>query len=298
MAIAPTFEYARPRNLEEALRLKDQYRERALVLAGGTDLIANLREDMIHPELLIDIKDIPGLDKIVIEAGTLKLGPLVTFTQLIEFGPLGKSFPMLLDASRTVASVGIRNRATLVGNICSAVPSLDSAPPLLCHEAVVHCLSLEGERHIRIDDWFTGPRKTALKPDEIVTGITLQPVFHSGSGIYLKLGRYGGEDLAQAGWGILIDGANHYRVAHCALGPVPARASKIEALLDGNQLNEALIQQAMDLVPEEISPITDIRSSKEYRTHISKVILKRGLLAARERLAGKDIDPRTLLGGI
>lgn len=298
MAIAHTFEYSRPRSLDEALKLKADYRERALVLAGGTDLVANLREDTIHPELVIDLKGIPGLDSIDVGEGTLYLGPAVTFSQIIAFPRLDEFFPMLLDAARTVASVGIRNRATLAGNICTAVPSLDSAPPLLCHNARIKCESVEGTRWIDVHDWFTGPRKTALLPHEIVTEINLDSFPPFRSGIYLKLGRYGGEDLAQAGWGIAVTSRKEYRIAHCALGPIPARARKIEALLNGKDLSDELVSQAVELIPEEISPITDIRSSQEYRLHISKVILRRGLSAMMQRINGKIIDPRTLLGGI
>lgn len=298
MAIAHEYEYIRPQTLEEALSLKEQHREDALFLAGGTDLVAHLREGLIHPKLLIDIKDIPELGTLEYEDGTLTIGAGVTFSELISSPLVRDKFPILWDASRTVASVGIRNRATLVGNICSAVPSLDCAPALLCHDAAVWCQSVEESCRIPIDKWFLGPRRTELKADKIVTGVSLDVPAHKYTGIYLKLGRYGGEDLAQAGWGIVLDEKLQYRIAHCALAPIPKRAHRIEALLNGNELTDALVQAAIELVPEEISPISDIRSGKEYRVHVSKVMLKRGLWAALERLSGKDVDPRKILGGI
>jgi carbon-monoxide dehydrogenase medium subunit len=298
MAIAHEFDYVRPQSLNEALRLKDQYREQALVLAGGTDLVAHLREGQIQPKVLIDIKDIHQLYKLELGEGTLTVGAGVTFSTLISEPMVKDWYPILLDASRTVASVGIRNRATLVGNICSAIPSMDSAPALLCHEAEVWCHSVEGQRRVPIEQWFMGPRKTALRPNEIVSSITMNVLSHTYTGIYLKLGRYGGEDLAQAGWGIVMNDKHLYRIAHCALAPIPKRARQIEALLNGKELSDELIQQAMELVPEEITPITDIRSTSAYRLHISKVMLKRGLWAARERLNGKEVDARALLGGI
>jgi len=297
MAIAPIFEYARPASLAEALRLKDQYRERALVLAGGTDLVAQLREGQIHPDLLIDVKDIPELDDLCFNEERIHIGAAICFHYIINSDAMLFDFQMLKDACQTVASTGIRNRATLVGNICTAVPSLDSAPPLLCHEAIIHCASIAGNRDIPIAKWFLAPRKTALQSNEIVTGVTV-PSALGFAGIYLKLGRYGGEDLAQAGWGIMLNYAHHYRIAHCALAPIPARAHSIEALLNGKELTEDLVRQAMELVPHEISPITDIRSSAEYRLQISKVMLQRGLWAALDRLHGKEVEAAKLLGGI
>ncbi len=297
MALAHEFDYARPACLEEALKLKNEYREKAVFLAGGTDLIVNIKEGMLKPELVIDIKDLGEMEDFPYNEDRMFVGAAITLEYLIHSDPLLFDYQILQDAAKTVASHGVRTRATLAGNICSAVPSLDSAPALLCLEAVVHCVSVDGERQIPIGEWFIAPRKTALRDNELVLGVYF-PSAINWAGIYLKLGRYGGEDLAQAGWGIMLNRERQYRIAHCALGPVPKRAFKIEAWLNGNELSEELIAEAIKLIPEEISPITDIRSSKEYRTHVSGIMLKRGLLAARDRLKGKPVDAAKLLGGI
>jgi CO/xanthine dehydrogenase FAD-binding subunit len=297
VAIAHDFEYHRPQTLNEALELKARYREQAMVLTGGTDLIVNIKEGMIKPDAVIDIKDIHELNFMESNDNELSIGSLVTFSQLIDSKAVQEKFVMLWDAAKTVASAGVRSRATLAGNICSAVPSLDSAPPLLCYNAVVHAISSEGKRDIPIQEWFLSPRKTALRVDEIVTGISLFASTEKNASVYLKLGRYGGEDLAQAGWGILITESMQYRIAHCALAPIPKRGLLIEQLLNGNELSDSLIREAMNLVDSEISPIADIRSSKEYRVHMSKVMLKRGLIAAGDRLNGLKVDPARLLGG-
>lgn len=297
MSLAHEFAYERPETVEEALLLKRQFGSTAFILAGGTDLIVNIKEGMLKPELLIDIKEIAELKKLRLKGETLFIGSAVSFDELIESSDVKSYFPMLQDACKTVASHGVRTRASLVGNICSAVPSLDSAPALLCHDAVVHCASNNETRDIPISHWFLAPRRTALLETEIVLGISI-PKIPESAGIYVKLGRYGGEDLAQAGWGIMLNRELQYRIAHCALGPIPKRAFKLEALLSGKELSEELIAEAIKLIPDEISPITDIRSSKEYRTHISGVMLKRGLYAARDRLQGKKVDAAKLLGGI
>ncbi len=297
MSLAHEFAYERPKTVDEVLLLKQQFGSKAFVLAGGTDLIVNIKEGMLKPELLIDIKEVAELKKLSYNGEVLFLSANVSFDELIESSEVKSNYPLLHDACRTVASHGVRTRATVIGNICSAVPSLDSAPALLSHDAIVHCASFEAKRNIPIREWFLAPRKTALQDIEIVTGISISKVPES-AGIYVKLGRYGGEDLAQAGWGIMLSRDLQYRIAHCALGPVPKRASMIEALLKGKELSEELIAEAVKLIPKEISPITDIRSSKEYRIHISGVMLKRGLLAARDRLNGKAVEAAKLLGGL
>jgi carbon-monoxide dehydrogenase medium subunit len=297
VSLAHEFAYERPKTVDEVLLLKQQFGSKAFVLAGGTDLIVNIKEGMLKPELLIDIKEVAELKKLSYNGEVLFLSANVSFDELIESSEVKSNYPLLHDACRTVASHGVRTRATVIGNICSAVPSLDSAPALLCHYAIVHCASFEAKRNIPIREWFLAPRKTALQDIEIVTGISIPKVPES-AGIYVKLGRYGGEDLAQAGWGIMLSRDLQYRIAHCALGPVPKRASMIEALLKGKELSEELIAEAVKLIPKEISPITDIRSSKEYRIHISGVMLKRGLLAARDRLNGKAVEAAKLLGGL
>ena len=123
--------------------------------------------------------------------------------------------------------------------------------------------------------------------DEIVTGVVIPVPKKKTAGIYVKLGRYSGEDLAQVGLAVLIEEENIYRVAFCAVGPIPKRAPKIEALLKGKKLSDALIRKARKLVSQEISPITDIRSSLEYRQLMAEVMLERGLKAAAARLLGK-----------
>ena len=135
-----------------------------------------------------------------------------------------------------------------------------------------------------INDWFTGLRQTACTDDEIVTHLTVEVPTHGG--VYVKLMRYAGEDLAQAAVGIVVYPGNEYRVAFGAVAPIPFRSEAIEATLQGKELNEDLISEVVAMVADEISPITDIRATAEYRTRICEVMLERGLPAARDRLDG------------
>ena len=283
--IAKEFEYRRPATLGEATHLLADHPGSVRVLAGGTDLIAWLRDDAVAPDLVVDIKDIPDLREIRLEGQTLHVGSLATFTDLIESDTVHDHAPLLAEMSETVASPGIRNRATLVGNICSAVPSCDAGPVLLAYNTTVHVTGPNGSRSIDIGDWFTGLRETARTDDEIVTHITIEVPKHGG--VYVKLMRYAGEDLAQAAIGIVVYPNLDYRVAFGAVAPTPIRSAAIEAELRGKELDDNLINRVVAMVPDEISPITDMRATAEYRTHITGVMLRRGLVAAVERLEGK-----------
>lgn len=287
MPAAHEFEYMKPATLNDALSFLAQHKDNACVLAGGTDLTLRIKEGLETPDSVLDIKGIKSLQRLEIENNHLFVGALVTFTHLIESPLVSEKFPLLRDAASTVGSVGIRNRATLAGNICSAVPSLDSGPALLVHEAVIHIQSLEGSRTIPVAQWFAGPKQSALRPGELVTGICLPLPEKPYAGCYVKLGRYAGEDLAQAGVGILALEEQEYRIAFCAVGPTPIRSKRIEALLNGKEMTDALIAEAQDLLLEEISPITDIRSSKEYRRLMTRVMFDRGIRSAISRLAGE-----------
>ncbi|MCX5790242.1 MAG: xanthine dehydrogenase family protein subunit M [Elusimicrobia bacterium] len=284
MPITCEFEYHKPKTLPEALKLLTD--KGSCVLAGGTDLLVWMKEGLRAPKTVVDIKGIAGMGGFTLSASALRIGACVTFSELIESDVVRKKLPMLWECSRTVASVGVRNRATLAGNICSAVPSLDSAPALLVYDAVVEVRGPKATRKVPVAEWFTGVKRTALKPGELVTAVIIPLTKKKAGSCYVKLGRYRGEDLAQVGVAVLALADNEYRVAFCAVGPVPTRAKKIEALLSGKELDDALIAQAKELVPQEISPITDIRSSKEYRLHMARVMLARGLKAACARLAG------------
>ncbi len=287
MPITTEFEYIKPKDMDEALHVFSLYKEKARALAGGTDLVVHLKENLARPEVVVDIKALQELAGFTLRDGKLRLGALVTFSDLIA-SPLIKSrFPLLWEASLTVASTGVRNRATVAGNICSAVPSADSAPVLAVYEAEVLTRSLKGERRIPIADWFTGPKKTALLPEEIVTSIELKLPEKKHAGCYMKLSRYEGEDLAQGGIAVLAFADNTYRLAVCALGPKPARCPKTEAVLNGGKLAEKLVDKAKETILQEVSPISDIRSSREYRLHMTQIMLGRALETAVARLFAK-----------
>jgi carbon-monoxide dehydrogenase medium subunit len=210
----------------------------------------------------------------------------VTFTDLIESELIRKSFPLFYEMAVKVASKGIRNRATVVGNVCSAVPSCDAGPVLLVYDAQVLILGPGGERTVHIEEWFTGPKKTDLQSGELVVGLGMSSSAQACGGSYVKLGRYRGEDLAQASVAVLVSPDYEYRVAFGAVGPTPVRARKLEAAIKGDKPTEEMLEAARKFIERATSPITDIRASAEYRTHMLEVMLERGIRAAVARLNG------------
>lgn len=285
MSVTYEFDYFKPRTLGEVGDLLYQYGNQARILAGGTDLVVQMKEGLENPKALIDIKGIERLKGLELKENELRIGALATFSELLDSQVIKEQFPVLWESARHMSCVGIRNRATVVGNICSAVPSLESGPALLIYDAQVHARGTSKEHLIPIQEWFVGPKKTARKDRELITGISLQTLPQKHAGCYAKLGRTA-EDLAQVGVGVLVMEDKEYRIAFCAVGPVPQRAEKIEELLQGKELTPELLDKAKSLVPEEISPITDLRATKEYRMHMAQVMLERCLKFAVSRALG------------
>ena len=280
------FDYAKPTSLSEAASLYAEYKDRARLLLGGTDLIVMLNDGVITPDMVIDLKGIDELKRLEVKDGFLHIGAAVTFNELIDSELVKKDFPVIWESARTVASTGVRNRATLVGNICSAVPSADSAPSLLIREALVTVVNTEGEKDVPIVEFFKGPRKTVLKPGDIVKELKVPVISQRFGGSYVKLGRYDGEDLAQTGVATLAMEDKTYRVAFCAVAPTPVRATEVEEFLKGKDITDEVIEEAIPIALKAISPISDVRASKEYRLHASGVIFKRSLKAAVSRMNG------------
>lgn len=291
MAILTPFNYVKAKSLSEVVKLLRKHKANAMVLAGGTDLVGHLKEDILHPKWVIDIKALKELKKIEIKGSTLHIGALVTYGEIVDSKLLQKKFPVIVEIAKKVASVGIRNRATLVGNICSAVPCLDSGPILVAMDGLVLTKSSSGLRQVPAAKWFVHARKTSRKPNEIVLGVKIPLPKEKYGATYIKLGRYNGEDLAQASVFTLIEKTKTkkeiYRIAFGSVAPVPVRATKIEKVLNQNKLSEDFICQAKKIVGSEVNPITDLRATKEYRLHMCEVMLERALKASQSRMENK-----------
>jgi carbon-monoxide dehydrogenase medium subunit len=285
MPIIQGFEYYKPTSASEVLKILSKYKNPA-ILAGGTDLINNLKTETDQPDAVVDIKGIKTLRGIALKNGVLTIGAAVTFSDLIDSKIINTKFPVIAEVARTVGSVGVRNRATMIGNICSAVACADSSPLLIAYEATVVVQEKKGKRKIPVEKWFKGNKRTAIKKNEMVIAVEIPLPAKKYAGCFVKMGRYSGEDLAQASVLILALPENRYRVAFGAVGPVPVRAKKLESLLNGHEVSDDLIAKSKKIIPTIISPITDIRASKEYRLHMCQVMFERGLKAAVSRSKG------------
>lgn len=283
MAIPYEFAYERPDTAEQAVNLLGKYGKNARVLAGGTDLVNQMKQGFRVPEILIDIKNIKEWEAIKVVNNELHIGSLVTFNDIRKSQLIEEKANILHEAAGLVASTGVRNRATMVGNICSAVACMDSAAPLLVHEAMVHTLSVDGPRAVPIQQWFVDNRKTSIQDNELVTHVSIPIPEKKYAGAYQKMMRYSGEDLSQSNVGVLVLADNKFHVAFGSVGPIPKRSLKIESILNAKGITKESIEEAKTAIETVIAPITDVRATKEYRMHMTKVMFERALNTAYKR---------------
>ena len=275
------FEYFKPDSIDEIISILSRFGEKARILNGGTDLIVEMRDKIIQPEYVVDIKSIPQLGRIIYdEQDGLNIGATVALNEISDSKVVQKNYPILAEACKTVGSYQVRSRATLVGNICNASPAADTAPPLLVLDAKVNITGPSSEKTVPVNRFFTGVKKNILKKGEFVTSVTIPPIEDKWTGVYLKQGRKKDVDLATVGVAVVCI-RDEVRIALGAVAPVPIRAFKTEELLKGKAIDEPLLEKIVKSALAEVSPISDIRSSKEYREEIIKILLKRAILQAK-----------------
>ena len=279
----PKFDYLAPKTIEEALSMLSQHKGKAKVIAGGTDLVPKMKRREIKPaEYIIDLKGIPDLDYIKYDEGRgLRFGALTTI-HAIETSPIiQEKFDVLAQAAYSMASTQVRNRGTVAGNICNAVPSADTAPALLTLEASLKLVSQKGEKMVNIEDFFTGPSETILTDEELLQEIQVPNLPPHSKGIYLKLAPRRAMDLAIVGVGVVVtleDGlCKDIRIALGAVAPTPIRARRAEETIKGQRFNDEVIEKTAQITAEECRPINDHRASAEYRREMVKVLVKRAI---------------------
>ncbi len=280
-----SFEYLAPSTLQDALAALHQ-RENASVLAGGTDLILRLKRREQSPSTLVDIKRIEELDGLETGVHGLSIGAGVTMSRIEASAVVRQDYAGLHAGAATVGSAQIRNRATVVGNVCNATPCADTVPPLVVLQAQVRMSSQGGERRLPLEQLFTGPGTTVVRPDEIVVSVEV-PLPEPGTGsAYARHSTRAAMDLAAAGVAVALtleDDNETCRRAHIALGavaPTPIRASQAEDILSGQALTPALVAEAARVASTEARPISDVRASAEFRQEIVRVLAARTIQAA------------------
>ena len=287
--VLPQFEYLAPKTIGEACNLLLELGSTAKVMAGATDLIPPMKDKVIAPEYIIDLKKIPGLDDLEYdEKEGLKIGALTTL-RAIETSPLVKEKnPAIAHAAKVVASTQIRAKGTMAGNICNASPSCDTAPNLLAQGAKILVQGPNKDRIIQAEDFFLGVKKTSLEPGEIVTGIVIPPLAENERAAYIKHAVRKAMDLAIIGVAVKIKVEDGICTdAHIALGAVaatPIRAPKAEEALIGKAVTDEVIVKASEEAMDSCHPISDIRASAEYRKDMIRVFTKRAVRQAMECL--------------
>jgi CO/xanthine dehydrogenase FAD-binding subunit len=282
----PKFDYLRPGTMDEALSLLSQYKGRAKVIAGGTDILPKLkRREIQAPEYIVDLKGVPDMDYIKHdEAGRLSLGALVTIHAAEASPVIQERFGVLFQAVESMASTQVRNRGTVAGNLCNAVPSADTAPALLVLEASLKLISQEGERVVKVEDFFTGPSETVLADDEILQEIQVPDLPLHGRGRYLKLTPRRSMDLAIVGVATVVVAengiCNDIRIALGAVAPTPMRARRAEDVVRGQKLGDEVIERAAQVAAQDCRPISDHRASAQYRCDMVEILTKRAIQEA------------------
>ena len=279
------FTYLSPKTVEEAASALKKHGGKAQVLAGGTDLLSAMKLGAISPEYVVNIKNIQGLNKVREEGNTLKIGALTTISTIQESKLIKQKCPSLHEATKTFATPQVRNMATIGGNICRSSPAGDMIPPLLTFNAEVKLVGPNGERKVALEDFLTGPWKNVLK-DEILTEIIVPLPKEARGTAFAKMTR-NTSDLAKLSCAVSIAVRNgsceDIRIALGSLADKPVRAKKVEQAMKGKEIKEEVIKEAAGKVAGDISPITDARSTTEYRAQVSQVLVKRVILQASAR---------------
>ena len=282
------FELVLPANVDECLRALKGRSSEVKVLAGGTDLIAQLKVGMIKVATVVDLSGVRELRVLEGDAQRgFRIGAAVTARTLELDARLRASLSSLSESGALVGSIQIRNLATLGGNVCNAAPSADMAPPLMALDAEAVIVGPNGRRKVAMASFFEGVRKTVLAPDELLLEFTVPPTGPRSGGAYLRHTPRRELDIAVVGVAAqisLTDGVcRKARIALAAVAPTPVRATVAEQALEGQPLTSPAIARAAELAVEAARPISDQRGSAEFRRHLVRVLTRRSLTIALER---------------
>ncbi len=300
--------YLRPRSLKEALEMMGEHWPGAKLLAGGTDLIPLFRAAKYSsdsssaslglqggckcgdcriepfPDVLVDVGDLDEIKGIRRNDGVLEVGAATVIADIASDPLLNETVPILADAARSIGNPLVRNRATIGGNLATAAPCADTAPPLLALDAIVQLASPEGRREMPIADYFLEYRTTSLRETEMIEGLLIPIPSEEWAGGFekVRLRRSGAISVASVAAMVQSDGATclSARVALGSVAPIPLRAAAVEAALEGRRIDAELVMDCSRLVQQHISPIDDLRGSAEYRRWVTEAVVARTLLRA------------------
>jgi carbon-monoxide dehydrogenase medium subunit len=280
--------YEAPSSLEQAVGLLAAATGDARVLAGGTDLLVQMRTDILNPELVVDIKHIAELREVEEEGGGFRIGAAVTGAELKEHPRLKSVWPGIVEAANLIGSTQIQGRATMGGNLCNGSPAADSVPALIAAGAKASVVGPNGRREIAVEDVMLAPRKLALTKGEIIASFLLPAKAKGSSDAYLRFIPRTEMDIAVVGCGIALTLDANGAVSHArvALGAVAARPLLVEeaaSALIGSKLEDAALKKLDAVAGAACKPIDDKRGTKEYRIKVAGVLARRTAAIAYER---------------
>jgi len=279
------FELFSPERLDEAVALLKEKGGDTFVMAGGTDLLIKRRHQIIHPQTIVSLKNISGLNRISFNRNKgLTIGATALLGDVARHRTILKTYPAVAKAAGNTANVQIRNMGTVVGNLCNASPAADNAPTLLAMNAELSIIGPQGNRVLPLEDFFTGPGSTALQPAEIVTSVFVATPPSGSGATYLHLSARGRIDCSAASTGVslMLKGSrvDNARIFIGACGPTPLRMPKAEKKLINQKVTKAIAEQAGLQASKESKPISDVRANEDYRSKMVAVLVKRAILEA------------------
>ena len=285
----PRFEFSAPKTSDEVAALKAEQKEKAMILAGGTDLIVQMKEKAHKPEFIIDITGVESLTNIKYDKGKgCTIGAATKIETVEKTDVIKEKYPALSKGASVIGSTQIRAMATIGGNTCNASPCADTVPPLVAFGAKVNIMSKNGKREMLLEKFIKNNGITDLKPDEFLESFTLEePWPNSGSAYeYMGLRNAMEIDMVNFAANIAMDGdkIKDIRLVMGSVAPMPLRGSKAEEMLKGQVPTDDLIEKAAAACAEASLPIDDIRASADYRREIVGVLAKRVIKKALAKI--------------
>ncbi len=281
------FEMILPGSVEECVRALADRGAGTKLVAGGTDLLPQLKNHLLKPAFVVDLSGVKALRGVTAEGRGLRLGAAVTARELETDTRLGGSYRAIAESGALVGSLQVRNLATLGGNVCNAAPSADMVPPLMALDATAVIAGPRGERRVPLRDFFTGVHRTVLEPNELLVALSVPDPGTGSGGCYLRHTPRRELDIAVVGVAsqmTIADGVcRKARIALAAVAPTPVHATAAERHLEGQRLTPERIEQAAVLAVEAAKPISDQRGSAEFRRHLVRVLTRRTLTTALAR---------------
>lgn len=283
--------YVKPESLEAAAKLLAEEAGISRILAGGTDVLVQLRSELVEPDLIVDIKHLDGLRDIVEEAGGFRIGAAVSGSEMGEHAALCAAWPGVVEGAELIGSTQVQGRCTMVGNLCNGSPAADSVPGMVAAGAVARVHGPDGQREVPVEEIPTGPGKTSLGKGEFITSIFLPARPAHASDAYLRFIPRTEMDIAVASAGVNLELAEDgtvaaARVAVGAVAPTVRLVPDAGAALVGSKLDDEAIAKMVSAVEAACSPIDDKRGTVEYRTKTAGVLAKRAAHIAYDRAGG------------